>query len=112
MKPTLEALLILFRRHPGAWLNHAIVYEAGGHRTTARVMELRQLGHRISQRGQGEGSQYRYDGPPSSPYEHFSCVCSWKGFEPQAMRGIGGYLCPSCGRAVEQAEKVAQVALL
>lgn len=96
MKPTLEALLALFRRHSGVWLNHAIVYEAGGHRTTARVMELRKLGHRISHDGQGESSRYRYDGPQDMHYDRFTCRCGWGGKEPQAVRTYDGFQCPHC----------------
>ena len=105
MKPTLSALLTLFQRHPGEWLNHAVCYESGGHRTTARIMELRRAGHRISQEGQGERSKYRYDGPPDPGYERFSCGCGWAGVEHEAHRTHDWFQCPRCQRALPTGQK-------
>lgn len=96
MKPTLQSLVALFRRHPNAWINHSVVYEAAGHRATARVMELRGLGFTIEQRGQAEASQYRMTHDPLKPrYSTVKCtVCTWSGSELEA-RG-GGSRCREC----------------
>jgi hypothetical protein len=113
MKPTLSALIALFRRHPNAWLNHSVVYEAGAHRTTARIMELRQMGFVIEQDGQGESSRYRMTHDPLKPrYATVACpTCLWRGTEPEAIGG--GSICPRCGTRTVDAStvEVRQVAL-
>lgn len=89
-----------------------MLYTVGGKRTSGRIDELRAEKWEIEKRHHAGQWQYRLVNPPPLPYEHFSCVCGWEGDEPQAMRGMGGYLCPSCGRAVGQAAKFIQVAFL
>lgn len=111
MKPTLESLLALLRRHPGEWLNHSVVYEAAGHRATARVMELRKMGHRITQRGRAENSQYCYDGGPpertvANSYPRLICRCGRSGPEPIFLHFFNEVLCPDCGARVTGAVAV------
>lgn len=102
MKPTLRALLTLLERHRGEWINHATVYEAGGHRTTARVMELRQTGYTVEQEGVGENSRYRLvSSPPIVPaYARYSCLCGYSGPEPMFTHFFAEILCPKCGKLV------------
>lgn len=111
MSPACEALASLFRRHPGQWLAHDVVYQAGRHNTTARLSELRNKhGFKIEQQGAGEKSQYRCVGDPGKPvYRYLRCPsCLWEGHEPQA---IGAQFCPRDGMVLVESAAPKQEAL-
>lgn len=112
MKPTLDGLIRLFRKNPGAWVNHAELVAWGGHRYGGRLHELKHE-HRFGfeQQGQGERSRYCMTvDPGKAVYQALACACGWRGDELSAL----GWHCPRCGRPVdrEDAVQVAQVALL
>lgn len=98
MKPSTRALLDLLTRTKGAWTDHAAVAATGGHRYSARIMELREAGYTIEQEGGGERSRYRLVSGPPSPFPGLACACGWQGREPQALRDLDGILCPRCSR--------------
>ena len=77
---------------------------------------MRRGGYEIEQRGQNERSQYRLVAGPPPYYDPLSCLCGWRGVEPQAIRSGAGLLCPvrGCHRPLEEGavENAEQVALL
>ena len=114
MKPTTRAARDLLTAARGEWVSHATLAAVGGHRYSARIMELRALKYTIEQYGQGERSRYRMISGPPSPYTSFSCPsCGWKGEEPAAIRGLDGatMLCPNPvdGRVCSTATQVALI---